>query len=177
MLRIIVLAAFATAAGAQTYRSEIYGHAGWGSTWDDEGSIGDGPSAAVNVSRRLTRKIAVEGDFGYFRHVREFPLATVKGSAATLTGNFVYHFTKGRVQPYVLVGAGMMIYNPDPRLDSDSATGWAWGFGTGIKGYITERISIRPEWRVAVGQPSRSSGGPEPPISHSRITVGLGYRW
>ena len=159
MLRLIALALPAALACAQISRpTEAYGHAGWGSAWDDEGSIGSGISAGLNIGHRLTPKVAVEGDFNYFRHKREFSFATWKGTGAVLTGNLVYHFTSGRVQPYVLVGAGLMMYNPDLTLETDSSTGWAWGFGAGVKGFLTERVSIRPEWRVAVGHPERTNG-------------------
>ncbi|HET8550090.1 MAG TPA: hypothetical protein VFL57_18900, partial [Bryobacteraceae bacterium] len=72
MLRVVLIFSLTAAASAQTrYATEVCGHAGGGSTWDGEGSIGSGVTVAANVSRRLTAKIAVEGDFNYFRHKRE----------------------------------------------------------------------------------------------------------
>jgi opacity protein-like surface antigen len=177
MLRLVILAALASTASAQTrYPNEIHAHAGGGWTYDDEGSIGTGVSVAANVARRLTTKVAVEGELSYFRHKRDLSFAIWKGTGAFATGNLLYHFSSSRVQPYVLAGIGLMIYKPDFSVETDSSAGWAWGFGFGVKGFVTERISIRPEWRVYVGHPQRNNG-PEPPISHSRITVGLGYRW
>jgi opacity protein-like surface antigen len=177
MLRLMgVFALAAVAAGQTRYPNEIHAHAGGGWTYDDEGSIGTGVSVAGNLTRRLTSKVAVEGDVNYFRHKRELSFAVWKGTGVFATGNLLYHFTRSRVQPYVLAGIGLMVYNPDFAAESDNSTGWAWGFGFGIKGFITDRVSVRPEWRVYLGHPERNNG-PEPPISHSRITVGVGYRW
>jgi hypothetical protein len=178
MMRLAMLAALAAVASAQTrYPNEIHAHVGGGWVYDDEGSLGTGVSIAANLARRLTSKVAVEGELNYFQHKRELSFATWRGSGAFATGNLVYHFSRSRFQPYVLAGIGLIVYSPDTGApNTGTSAGWTWGFGTGVKGFITERISIRPEWRVYVGHPERNNG-PEPPISHSRITVGLGYRW
>jgi hypothetical protein len=160
------------------YRGEVYASLERSSVWDDEGSLGSGVGFAGTLGWRLTPKLGLELNVDHFNHKREFSFATVEGSGTFLTGDVMYHFRTGRVQPYVLGGGGFVHYvresgfAPGPER---SGNGPALNFAVGLKGFITERISIRPEWRL--GYATNISAAFEPPLYYQRISVGVGYRW
>jgi len=166
-----------------SYRGEMFGTVGVGKTYDDEGSLGSGFNGGGGIGYRMRPKFAVEFDFSAFRHEREtsFGLLLFSGSGIFATGNALYYFGSGsgRVQPYVIGGAGILhkrntsSFEGQPPLDI-SGTGFALNIGTGAKIFLAPRFSLRPEFRIFSGK-----AGPavEAPFSIIRAAVGAAYHW
>ena len=62
---------------------------------------------------------------------------------------------------------------PRPPL---SASGFAYNFGAGVKVFLSKHVSVRPEFRVFIGDLGKG-GGTGPPVSAARGAVGIGYHW
>ena len=55
-----------------------------------------------------------------------------------------------------------------------STDGFAASLGAGIKIFISEHLSLRPEFRIYAGD---SRGVVEPPLAVLRFSMGIGYNW
>lgn len=161
------------------YRAEAYGAVGRSWVGDDEGSLGSSVSMAGTAGWRFTPGFGVELNLDWFQHRREFTSASIEGHGLMATGDLLYHFRgRSRVQPYVLFGAGLARYvrersfGPGPER---SGNGSIWNAATGVKVFVSDRIAIRPEWRIGMGRGFGSSF--EPPLYYQRFSVGVGYRW
>ena len=53
-------------------------------------------------------------------------------------------------------------------------TALTWGFGFGFTFFATERLYIRPDFRIFEGSASQAA---ETPFSLLRVAVGVGYLW
>lgn len=105
---------------------------------------------------------AVEGDFGgvvfggyrfanpwgvELRYASATPDSNLLGSAdvSQLYGSVLYHFqTSDDYEPYVSIGAGRFSLEADHY--SDKLNSSLIGVGVGIKGYISDRITFRPDF-------------------------------
>ena len=68
----------------------------------------------------------------------------------------LYELRPGRVRPYGLVTAGLTHFNPKPK-ERSSEWRFSFGFGGGIKAFVTERIGFRFQGRLLF--PYFGSGG------------------
>lgn len=173
---LAVLLLLGSVASAQE-RAEVYGHVGTASNWDDEGSIGRGVTFGGSIDWRVLPRLALELDIDHFQNKRDFSFISVKGSGTFVTGNVLFHFTTGKVQPYVLAGGGVLNYKLEQGFApgvSASATSGALNFGFGVKGMLPGGWIVRPEIRAAASSSIKSI---EPPLLHGRISVAIGYRW
>lgn len=177
MIRAVCLLALSpTALTAETV--SVFGAAGYGKTYDDEGNIGNGVSANLGVSYRLTRRFSVGGEYALLTNKREFTFATWRGRSYNAAANAFLHFGSGNVQPYVVgsIGALHHVVLSEPRVlpGSNSATGWAWSGGFGVRGYVSEHVFVRPEVRVWAGR-GGISRVVEPYLSTLQFSMGVGY--
>jgi len=171
---------FPLAAQNYTRRAEVYGLIGAGVTYDDEGSIGNGIAGGGGIGYRFTKRLGAEFDFNAFHHQRNFSLGRLTGSGQFYTGNLIFHFTTGRAQPFILVGAGGL----HSRLESPfsgilvarESSEFAGDFGAGVKIFVGERWSIRPEARVYAAATTTFPSA-ESLVSHVRVSIGVGYHW
>jgi opacity protein-like surface antigen len=165
-----------------TKKGELYGQIGLGVTYDDEGRIGNGFAAGGGVGYRFTPRLGAEFDINAFRHERNVAAGQIlfRGAGQFFTGNLVFHFKTGRVQPYVLAGAGGLLYDNQsflgPAKPPQTRFGFAGDFGSGVKFFVNEHWSIRPEVRYYTGANPRF-GAIEGPVSNLRVSVGVGYHW
>jgi Outer membrane protein beta-barrel domain len=182
---IAVLLLMPSAASAQDYKArwEVFGTVGYGGTWDDEGGVGKGLDVGGGFGVRAIHKIGFEGSVNRIRHLREFSSSPVRfeGTAVFATANAVYHFSESQVQPYVIGGIGMLWHEDRssgllPSRPPIDASGFAKNFGGGIKVFLSKHVSIRPEFRIFIGDLG-GIGGVEPPFSVMRGSVGIGYHW
>ena len=181
LFALLIVSALPLFSQNYTRRGEVYGQIGAGVTYDDEGSIGNGIAGGGGVGFRFTRRLGVEFDLNAFRHERNFSFGRLTGSGQFFTGNLIYHFTKGRVQPFILAGAGGL----HSRLESPfsgtlvfrETTGFAGDAGAGVKIFANERLSIRPEVRVYAGGSTPNFTSNDAFVSHLRVSIGVGYHW
>jgi hypothetical protein len=68
--------AFATPALAGDYpRTEVFGSAGWGKWWDNEGAPVEGVNVSAGFGRRLLPPFAIEGEVNGFRGTRGYQIS------------------------------------------------------------------------------------------------------
>jgi hypothetical protein len=164
------------------YRSEVFGSIGYASVADDEGSLGGGISGGVGAGFRLTPRFGVEFDFDTLRNRRTTSGGSLEfaGHGYVASGSGVLYFRRGRVQPYLALGAGVLHYTSENGFSGTpavkrSGTGAAAIAGLGALFFVSPHVSLRPDLRMIAG----SAGGIqviEGPVM-LRISFGLGYHW
>jgi opacity protein-like surface antigen len=185
-LIIIAFLLFVPASLAQSDapRGEVFGSIGGGKVYDDEGKIGSGVDFGGGVGYRITPKFGIEGQVNAINFKREFFSGVrFEGTAVFTTVNVLYHFSKSKVQPYVLAGYGVSHHRNrsqfpgEPNLPQQTATGLAQNYGAGVKIYLSKTISLRPEVGVFIGSNEGIGTGIEPPISVGRASIAFTYHW
>ena len=142
------------AAGQTQAGPEVFGHAGYARSDDDEGWIGSGVHAGGGLGYRLSRRWSVQAAFDVIHHERDRHGFRARGRARFLMGNVVLHFLpKRRAQPYVLAGPGLVRYTN--QLLDDTSTGFALNVGLGVRTHVTQRFFLCPEVRLFLGTPGR----------------------
>jgi hypothetical protein len=168
-LLFLLLLAVASMCGQDTPKREVFGVTGIGKTYDDEGSLGKGLHGGGGFGYRFTRRFGAEIEATAFRTRREFPTQVFEASGAMLLGNGLLHLTGGRVQWYLLGGAGLL-YVRNNLTDH----GLVLALGTGVKIYPTRRFVLRPEVRLFAGNSGRAV---EAPFTGVRVSMGAGFCW
>lgn len=164
---------------AQDYgsRGEIFGSVAQSSLGGDEGTITTGANYGMGFGVRPFSRIAFELEVSGGRYTKgnEFAMERAEWSPIYWTANAVYHFSTARWQPYVLLGAGVLrdagkaeLSFPEPRLFQYSRTDLALAFGAGLKIFLTERISLRPEFRHLDSRRRTMV---------DRFSMGVGFHW
>jgi opacity protein-like surface antigen len=178
----ILLLAPAALAQNQERRGEVFGSLGGAKAYDDEGSIGKGLDIAGGVGFRLTPKVGIEAQVNHFDYERNFASGVrFAGTAVFTTANLLYHFSTSKAQPYVVGGVGFVHHENRTRFPGiefpgeRTTNGFASNFGAGVKIFLNQKISIRPEFRVFIGDTAGS--GVEPPFSVGRASVAVAYHW
>ena len=146
------------------YRTEVFGSLGVAQYVNLFGP----DSNQLNVGGGVgIRPFSVERPFGLRMLGGEFEANFTRGNSlfseptqGFFTGNLVLHFPVGRVEPYLLVGAG--------ASHRGSETHRAGDVGAGAKIFVTPHISLRPEVRGFITKYLGNIG---------RFSVGLGYHW
>ena len=161
-------------AAQQIPRTEVFGLIGLGKVYDDEGSLGSGPSGGGGIGYRLRKRLGVEGEVNFVRSSRDFGggAPSFRHNGFHLMGNALAHFGPPRAQFYLLGGAGLAHVRNVQADISESKFGI--NFGLGMKIYASEHIYIRPDLRIF-----GSGGGQalESPFTVIRIGIGVGYSW
>jgi hypothetical protein len=63
-------------------------------------------------------------------------------------GNFIFNITRGRIVPYLTLGAGAMIFSPEVAGYSGSSdTRFVGNFGGGVKMWVTPKLAFRIDGR------------------------------
>ena len=186
MIRRLVLGLFAISgllrAGAADghLRNEVFGAVGVGATWHDEGSLGSGLTGGGGFGYRLSRRFGLEAEVNAFRTTRDYsPLyPPFQASGVHAMGNGLLYLNRGRAETYLICGAGLMHVSDSTGFAGSqpvsSADGFAASLGAGIKIFVSEHLSLRPEFRIYAGD---SRGVVEPPLGVLRFSMGIGYHW
>jgi hypothetical protein len=133
---------------AQQRRAEVFGMIGIGKTYDDEGSLGSGPSGGGGVGYRLRKRLGVGAEINAFRSKRDFGSfqPPFEHNGVHVMGNALAHFGPPRAQFYLLGGAGLAHLRNVGRDISETKFGIC--FGVGMKIFASRRIYVRPDVRV-----------------------------
>jgi opacity protein-like surface antigen len=168
-LAVVLLAA---PLAAQQRKADVFGLIGVGKVYDDEGSLGRGVAGAGGIGLRLTKRLGVEGEVNAFSTKRDFGriVPPFQHSGAHVMANALAHFGPQRSQFYLLGGVGLLHVKNKSTDRSDN--GFNVGLGFGMKIFATERLYIRPDFRIFGGSTSQAV---ESPFTMLRIGVGLGY--
>ena len=197
----LIMTATAGTAVAQEYKGEVYGNFGYGAVWADDGSLGNGAVVGGGIGYRFSRRWGVAVDFSRHAHHRDFSWDGIvnkwDGHSLILNGSLVCHFRpESRTQPYLRFGLSYAyqeqneFYRETPsaflrqlgdsevREETFHATNNYLGLdlGAGVKIFVAERISIKPEFRYAALS-VRGGGGYPDVLSAPWFNVGIGYHW
>lgn len=172
MIRLWAVLLLALPLLGQPRRAEVFGAIGAGKVYDDEGSLGSGPSGGGGIGYRLRKRLGVEAEVNGFRSTRDFGggAPVFRMSGLHVMANALSHFGPPKAQFYVLGAAGVVRVSTRTRADG----GLNLGFGVGLKIFATERVYLRPDFRIFAG---RGGSAIESPITRFRMSVGVGYSW
>ena len=93
-------------------------------------------------------------------------------------GNGLLYLNRGRAETYLIFGAGLMHVSKSTGFGGaqpgSSTDGFAAALGAGIQIFVTEHLSLRPEFSIYAGD---SRGVVEPPLGVLRFSMGIAYHW
>ena len=175
-IALLVLVSFPAMAQDYLYQARLFGGAGIGKFYDDEGSLGKGWTYRTGAEWRPLSRLGLQGELVGIHHTRG-DYFNVRGDAAMFSGNAVYYFSRSRVQPYLLAGIGVLktSYNygwpaGDPRRYSVSKTETQLSLGGGMQVFLNRRWSLDPHLRLAASAPSGYA-------LVNYFSISAGYHW
>lgn len=124
------------------------------------------------------RGLGVGGELNYSPNITDSPDGV--SSRTTATGDVRYHFTLGRVEPFVGIGLGFSDFtrNPGRSAPGNPRAIYVGAAFAGMNFVIRDHWFLRPEFRAFNGIFSGSISGPGGNERHLyRTSVGIGYRW
>jgi opacity protein-like surface antigen len=152
-------------------------------------SAGDAPGFDIRGGYRLHPHIAVEGQFQYFTsfsmNIDRVGDLNVNEKFADLDtfafgANVKGYALTGRIQPYGLLGIGMMLATLNPRAEGvDSETDVVFGarFGAGADFYLTDNILLVAEVSYLLPTSDYKFGGEGPGVNGAIIPVVVGAQY
>jgi opacity protein-like surface antigen len=196
-MALILLGAAADPAASQDLRPAVFGAAGAGHLFRAEDqSFGTGWNLGLGIGadwRRLGFDAELHRTSGLTPRAVECGVVNVQcvGSARSgfleatmVTGNVSYFFGRSRVRPYVTGSVGILrttgvnsltISNETGATLSEFQqrnTGLAVGVGFGVNVPLTDRLSLRPEFRTYSSVAMSSVN-----LGLHRAAIGIRYRW
>jgi len=156
------IASIATPAFSQDeegFKNEAVGQ-GFGSfvkTTTDQGvrqSATDSGGVLGSYRYFFTRHSGVDGTYGYSQNTQRYALTSgtvgVKARTHEVSGAYIFRFPTRFATPYVLGGAGAVIFDPkdDPSLDTQSRFAFIYGGGADFK--VSRRFFVRGQFRGLV---------------------------
>lgn len=181
------------------FKKGLFAKFGYGTTGEDEGSLGNGILLGGGVGFQVTQRweVAFEVDLQKNELSRGPGQFFSEGHSLSVGGSALYHLSRTRVQPFLRIGISYTCFNgskgfapddparstdpPDPGWRREGAQNFLGPeFGAGLKIFATDRICVRPEFRFLAG----GSGGYdpstdviEPGLFLTSVTIGVGYQW
>ncbi len=162
ILSLVVVSMSAAAAFAQESKSEISVEGTGFYTKDANGQgirqrASDTGGFIVGYRYHLNRWLSAETNYGFARNTQEFSLpvglANVQSSVHQFTGDIVFSVPaprRLRVSPYVLAGAGGLLFSPTDNNFVTGATNQAraaFVYGGGADFLLNRHLSLRAEYR------------------------------
>jgi len=160
VLLAAALASIATPAFSQdewlTHRSSamVQGFGSFVKTTTDQGirqSATDSGGVLASYDFFFTKHSGVEADYGYSENTQHYGLTTgrvdVKSRSHEITGAYVYRFPTRTVTPFVLAGAGALIFDPKDNPTIDRQGRFAFVYGAGAEFTVSSRIFVRAQFR------------------------------
>lgn len=190
---ILIPTASSAQATAQAAHSpwRVFAGVAFGSVYDDEGSLGNGPEVSVGIGHALTPRWSVEGVA--FRHAHERTDAfRVDADVTGVIGRIAVHFGAEEAPARFFLAGGVgvarhggtvgFVGGPpespvvEPRR-SFSATGLVTEIGLGVDVSLGRRVFLlRPQVRARWSSLERPDFGPEPPYLSGLAGVSVGWR-
>lgn len=154
-IMITTLISVAAQAQDSTRKGTISSGVGYNKFYDDEGSLGAGPTYQAGAEWRPWQRFGLEAQFVGI-HFARTDYFHVRGHSESVCANAVYYFSKSTVQPYIKGGIGMLSTRYAfswPASSSlqyqKSKTGAAVDIGAGIRFFLNRRWSLSPEVSLA----------------------------
>jgi opacity protein-like surface antigen len=107
---------------------------------DDDFNLGDSPGVNARLGYRIFSWFAVEAEYEWVQSmdlkVLDLDIGDFKPN--TVTANLKFILPVWRIQPYLLMGGGVAIWDIDSPIQNQSSTGFAGRVGLGIDTYLTK---------------------------------------
>jgi len=110
----------------------------------------------VGYSYQFNSWAGVEGNYGYTRNTQNYfgsiGQSSIQADVHEFTGSFVAHIpvNAAKVRPYLLAGAGAVVFDPTDRVTINGAaqqTRAAFVYGGGVNFDLTHNFGVRAEYR------------------------------
>ena len=158
VLFVLTLSSYASAQAAPAESPWTFGGtAGYGRTWDDEGSIGTGWVLGGYVDRRLSRNVDLEFAADLVKNGRSDTFVA-DGTTTYVSATVIRRFGSRRANGFVLGGGTIGFYNgetgfSDGTFRNDrSSTNPGWIFGGGFSFRTSGNIEVAPIIRMTLMQ-------------------------
>jgi outer membrane immunogenic protein len=127
----------------------------------------------------------VEANYGYALNTQNFLSASgplgVKTNSHEVSGAYVFRIPLRRFQPFVLAGAGALVFDPRDFQGAGSQTRAAFIYGGGSDFTISRHVFMRAEYRGFVyNSPTynlASLDGTDRITHRAEPSIGFGYRF
>jgi opacity protein-like surface antigen len=127
----------------------------------------------------------LEANYGYARNTQNFLSSSgaqgVNTNSHEVSGAYVFRMPLKRFSPFVLAGAGALVFDPTNSQGADSQTRAAFLYGGGADFNITRHVFLRAEYRGFVyNSPTynlTSLDGTDRITHRAEPSIGFGYRF
>jgi opacity protein-like surface antigen len=157
------------------------------STTDDgiRNSATNSGGVLVNYRRFFNSHNGVEVNYGYALNTQNFLSqggeSGVKTDSHEVSGAYVFRLPLRRFTPFVLAGAGALIFAPKDFQGADSQTRAAFLYGGGADFNLSHHLFMRAEYRGFVyNSPTynlTSLDGTDRTTHRAEPSIGFGYRF
>lgn len=127
----------------------------------------------------------VEADYGYTLNTQTYGLASgalgVKSYSHEISAAYVFRMPMRHFTPFVLAGAGGLIFDPKDFVGANSQARAAFIYGGGADFNVARHVFVRAEYRGFVyNSPTYDIpglAGTDRTTHRAEPSVGFGYRW
>jgi hypothetical protein len=154
-------------AGAQTRGAETWavgGSIGFGQTWNDESSIGQGLLLSGHLERRLIRAVSLECSVDWLAHERHEGVFQAEGHTTIASAAVKYSWRGDAATGYTLGGIVVAHHSGTTRFEehvrADRTTMPGWTVGGGVSFPVARGWHVGPEGRMVLMSP----GNEEAPV-------------
>ena len=127
----------------------------------------------------------MEGNYGYALNTQNFLSSTsalgVNTRSHEVSGAYVFRMPLRRVTPFVLAGAGALVFDPKDFQGADTTTRASFIYGGGADVNLTHHLFLRAQYRGFVYKSPTynltSLDGPDRFTHRAQPSVGFGYRF
>jgi outer membrane immunogenic protein len=144
-------------------------------------------SGGVLASYRVffSNHYGVEANYGYALNTQKYISGTgvtgVNTNSHEVSGDFVFREPLGKITPFVLAGAGALVFDPKDYSGATSQTRAAFVYGGGLDYSLTHRLFMRAEYRGFVyNSPTYgllALSGMDRVTHRAEPSIGFGYRF
>jgi len=127
----------------------------------------------------------VEANYGYSLNTQNYGSTSgvlgVKNYSHEISAAYVFRLPMRKITPFVLAGAGGLIFDPKDFAGASSQTRAAFVYGGGADYDVTHHVFVRAEYRGFVyNSPTydlAGLSGVDRTTHRAEPSVGFGYRW
>jgi outer membrane immunogenic protein len=148
-------------------------------------SATDSGGVLINYRRFFDTHSGIEVNYGYALNTQNFLSPTgesgIKTNSHEVSGAYVFRLPLKRFTPFVLAGAGALIFDPKDVQGADSQTRAAFVYGGGADVNFSRHLFMRAEYRGFVyNSPTynlASLDGTDRTTHRAEPSIGFGYRF
>jgi outer membrane immunogenic protein len=129
----------------------------------------------------LNKHNGIEADYAWTRNTVNYDLSGIKTDSHEISAAYVFRMAMKRWSPFVLAGAGALVFDPKSFAGAQTQTRAAFVYGGGADINLTDHLFIRGEYRGFVyNSPTYDLAGLNgvDRITHrAEPSVGFGWRF